>query len=148
MQKALFKRITMLGKFLFSFFISFFLLLLLIFAGIGISESIGHSKSLELSSTVSTDKPVPDEDISPEDNLPQEDAEKKEIKSVSNSEMDTENSIETDEETTWTEAQQKKYVEIGFWLRDLPILIIAAGVFIGIPISLIVGSLIFFYLAK
>lgn len=148
MQKALFKGITMFGKFLLSFFISFFLLLLLIFAGIGISESIGHSKSLELSSTVSTDEPVPDEDISPEDNLPQEDAEKKEIKSVSNSEMNTENSIETDKETTWTEAQQKKYVEIGFWLRDLPILIIAAGVFIGIPISLIVGSLIFFYLAK
>ncbi|MBQ2821442.1 MAG: hypothetical protein IJF17_07660 [Thermoguttaceae bacterium] len=138
----------MFGKFLLSFLISFFLLLLLIFAGIGISESIGHSKSLELSSTVSTDEPVPDEDISPEDNLPQEDAEKREIKSVSNSEMDTENSIETDEETTWTEAQQKKYVEIGFWLRDLPIMIIAAGVFIGIPISLIVGSLIFFYLAK
>ncbi len=148
MQKALFKGITMFGKFLLSFFISFFLLLLLIFAGIGISESIGHSKSLELFSTVSTDKPVPDEDISPEDNLPQEDAEKKEIKSVSNSEMNTENSIETDKETTWTEAQQKKYVEIGFWLRDLPIMIIAAGVFIGIPISLIVGSLIFFYLAK
>lgn len=148
MQKALFKGITMFGKFLFSFFISFFLLLLLIFAGIGISESIGHSKSLELSSTVSTDKPVPDEDISPEDNLPQEDAEKREeIKSVSNSEMDTENSIETDKETTWTEAE-RKYLETAFWLRDLPIMIIAAGVFIGIPISLIVGSLIFFYLAK
>ncbi|MBE6428374.1 MAG: hypothetical protein E7028_07335 [Planctomycetaceae bacterium] len=139
----------MFGKFLLSFFISFFLLFMLVLTGIGISESIGHSKSLELSSTVSTDEPVPDEDISPEDNLPQEDAEKREeIKSVSNSEMDTENSIETVEETTWTEAQQKKYVEIGFWLRDLPIMIIAAGVFIGIPISLIVGSLIFFYLAK
>ena len=147
MLKALFKGITMFGKFLLSFFISFFLLLLLIFAGIGISESIGHSKSLELSSTVSTDEPVPDEDISPEDNLPQEDAEKKEIKSVSNSEMNTENSIETDEETTWTEAE-RKYLETAFWLRDLPIMIIAAGVFIGIPISLIVGSLIFFYLAK